>query len=229
MGNEPKSKGLELHIKAERARELGWFLEALMFADQAIYQYQEENDYFGMSDALCSKLLTFRHLFEKTEDKNYLILAKYAGEAAVEINRSLISLTRLGQAYKSLENWELASQKFEEAIRENEKNPPKHHNRPAVLLDLKNQLYVCQYKNGNETALEMMLQNISELEQTNELTYNKDVWLSGAHMEIAEMTYNKNKKLSKNHFDKAQKIIENNKELILRKKQLEKLSEKLVF
>lgn len=229
MKNEPNSRGLELHIKAERARELGWFIESLKFADEAIVFYQEEKNYFGMSDAMCSKVLTFRHLFEKSKDKKYLILAKFAGEAAVEINKSSISLTRLGQAYKSLEDWDMASQKLEEAITEFEKNPPELHNRPAVLFDMKNQLYACQYRNGNEEALNKMLENISELEKTEELKYNKDVWLSGAHMEIAEMTNSKDKNLSKSHFEKAKEIIDNNKELILRKKQLEALNEKLAF
>jgi len=229
MQNEPKSQGLSFHIKAERARELGWFIEALQFADQAIYYYQQEKDNFGISDAMCSKILTYRHLFEQTNDTNFLILAKHAGEAAVEINKSPISLTRLGQAYKSLENWKKAEENFEEAIAEFEKNPPKHHNREAVLLDMKNQLFSSMYRNGDKSALEKMLQNIEKLNNTEELKYNKDVWLSGAHMEIAEMTNNEDKNLSKKHFDIAKDIIDNNQELVLRKKQLEKLNEKLVF
>jgi tetratricopeptide (TPR) repeat protein len=228
------SRGRQVHIKAEKAREDGRFLEALKFTDEATVLYQEDGDVFGFCDIQASRFITLKHLWEKTGEDNYMILAKHATLAGVEIARKthkpsalIMPLFRLAQAHETLGEFEEGVECYKEAIENFEKNPPEEHNRPAVLLDMKIHLGVCEYKAGGKIALSRVEKLILELEKTSELKYNKDVWLSGAHMKLAEVLKSDNSEASKTHLVKAKEIVDANPKLVLRKKQWEKLNAKL--
>jgi hypothetical protein len=68
---------------------------------------------------------------------------------------------------------------------------------------------------------------LDQLQASNETQYNKDVWASGAHMRIAEITSKTDHETAVKHTLAAQAIIDANPELVLRKKQIAKLREKL--
>ncbi|MCL4367404.1 hypothetical protein M1563_04535 [Patescibacteria group bacterium] len=50
--------------------------------------YQQEGNTIGFTEVLASRFLTFRHLFEQTQDQNFLILAKSSANSAVEIAKN---------------------------------------------------------------------------------------------------------------------------------------------
>lgn len=159
------SKGRQLHAKAEVARETGKFLEALISSDQAIIVYQKAADYLGLAEVLASRQSTFKHLYEKTEDKAYLILEKHAAEAAVEIAKLskiwkalAIPYHNLGKYYQESGEDKRAVQAFKKAVKYLEKFPPKMHNRPAVLLDIKGHLYAAKYRTGDKSAFKKAAQ-----------------------------------------------------------------------
>jgi len=92
---------------------------------------------------------------------------------------------------------------------------------------MKAHLAYAKYKSGDKSGLDLMDEAINELLSSDEMKYNKDVWLSGAHMRAAEMLREDNLRLAKEHLQKAKDIIEANNELSLRKQQWKTLSTSL--
>lgn len=227
-------KARNVHAKAEVARESGDFLLALKLTDEATIAYQEENDISGLAEIQASRFITLKHLFQKTGDKNYLILAKHAALSGVEIAETsgnpaalAIPYLNLGEAYAQLEGWQEAVKAYTTAVEHFTQSPPPTNNRPAVLLNVKSHLHQAEYKVGDKSALERAENLIPELEKQEEDSYNKNVWLSGAHMRIAEMIMGDNKENAQNHLEAAKKIIDSDERLVLRKEQWEKLNTKL--
>lgn len=230
-------KGREIHGQAEHAREKEQdFLKSMQLLDKAMLVYEKEGDLRGLTEALQSRSSAYKHLFQHTSDKTFLTLAKYEALAGVEIAESLDDPSALVMAYRGLakvleqlEDWKGTARYFTEALRAFEKNPPPENNRPAVASDLKAHLAFAVYKSGDKKeGVKIMDTAVSELEKdTEEEKYNKDVWLSGAHMRAATMLQSDNPKLAKRHLQKASEIIKSNSELKLRAKQLDRLEKSL--
>lgn len=220
--------GRSIHAQAEHAREDGEFLQALKFTDEAMLAYSEDKDLAGFAEILASRFLTLRHLSDSTGDKNFLIIAKHTVMSSVEIaeksaDQSATALPKfnLAKIHEELGELDEAIKVYKEAISIMKANAPKEHDRPAVIFDMENHLSVAEYKNGDQSAEQRAITAIESLRATNEPQYTKDVWMSGGYMRLAEATKNKE------YLTKAQEIIDANEELVLRKKQLEKLSQKL--
>lgn len=219
------SKGRNIHAKAAHLREEGKSIEALSLYSQALAAYQEEGDALGFAEALADECITLRHLYESTEDKKWLILAKHLGEAAVEIAKASndkkalsLPLLQLGNVQESLREYEEAVRSFQEA------SDNFIDDRPSFLASIKAHLAYAEYKNGDRSAKERLLRAIKDLEASEEVKYNKDVWVSGAYMSAAEMLKDETPDEAREYLDKAKAIINSNPELILRKSQFEKLS-----
>lgn len=223
--------GRELHSQAEEARESGDFEKALVLTDQAMIAYQKAGDELGLAEVQASRFITFKHLFQSTGYKGYKILLRAAAETSVELARLskipealALPLFNLGKAYQEMQMYEKAVLVLEEAVGEITAHPPELHNRPAVVADIKGHLYYCQYKAGDKNALALIEQALAELEASDENKYNKDVWISGAHMRIADMLRADDPEKAKTHLEKAKEIINANPDLKLRKEQLAKLA-----
>lgn len=229
-----KSGGKRFHSLAEQTREEGKLLAALENTDKATIAYQEEGDMAGLAEIQASRMLTFRHLYEKTGEKKYLILARFAAEASVEIARSLtdksglaIPLFNLAKIRETLGELPGARDAYRETVEAMENNPPADHDRPAVLADVRGHLATCEYVNGDETALERAEQALADLESAEELSYNKNVWLSGAQMRIAKAVNVDDPEKAREYLREAKKIIDEDKRLKLRLEQWEKLVKRL--
>ncbi len=227
------TKGRDLHGKSEQARENGSFVEALKLSDEALIAYQEENDWFGFCDVLSSRVLAFRHLFEKTDRREYLVIAKHLAMAAVEVAEAtddpsiaMMPYSKLGRIYEDLAEYQEAAAAYQKAVELMISNPPKEHNRPGVLADMKIHAEVAKYKAGDKSALGRLEEAITELEASDEVKYNKDVWLSGTHMKMADMLLSDDVDSAKKHLATAKEIIDANPDLTLRAGQWEKLAAK---
>lgn len=225
---------LDIHKKAEVARESENFTEALTLCDQALVEYQKEGNVAGFAEVLSSKVLTLRHLYEQTADQNYIILAKHIAKASVEIANKgddpkalAIPLFNLGKTQQTLGDYTDAIESIKEAIANMMQNPPPKHNKPSVVLDMTLHLSVCEYKNGDKSALERAEKALLDLTAAEEDKYEKDVWLSGGYIEIAEMLKADDPTRAKQSLQRAREIIDANPKLTLRKKQLEKVSAEL--
>lgn len=230
-----ESEGRRIHGQAAQAREEGKHLDALKLHDEAMLAYQKDGDQLGLAEVLADRSIVLRHLFEETEDKSWLFIARAEMQASVDIAKDsgdktalALPLYNLAKVYEALGNYQQAVTTYKEAISNMGNNPPASHNRPAVLSDMKIHLNYAEYKSGDKSALERMLENTKELENSNEAEvskYNYDVWISGAHMSMAEMLREDDPEKAKEHLQKAQEIIDANPDLGLRKKQLEKLTQ----
>jgi tetratricopeptide (TPR) repeat protein len=227
-------EGRRLHALAEEARESGDFLRALEYTDQATLVYQHDNDLLGLSEVQSSRQTTFKHLFRQTGDVIFLTLEKHAALAAVEIAEQstitealAIPYHNLGKYYFEAKEYQKAAEYFKKAV-ENLEAFPGRHGRPSVIADIKGHQYAAQYHMGDKTALNRALAALDELTNAEEQsTYNKNVWLSGAHLRIAEMLISDDPVLTKEHLKKAVDIVVNDERLILRKRQLEELTSRL--
>lgn len=230
MNHKDSEKGRALHQLAETAKENGSFIEALYYTDQASIAYQLDKDLVGLAEVQSSRQSTFEHLFRTTGDVVYLVLEKHAAQSAVEIaemsgvNEGLaIPYHNLGKYFFVIKDYKKASEWFSKAVENLEKYPQKRHGRPAVIADIKGHLYVSQYFAGDKTALKKVLEVLEDLKKADEDSYNKNVWISGAHLRIAEMLIKDDPKLAKNHLAEAEKVIGSDKRLALREGQLKKL------
>lgn len=223
-----------LHKKEEQTREKGDSLEALNIADKATAAYLQEGNIEGASAVQSAKFLTFRHLFDKTGDENYLILAKYAAEAAAEMAKKsnnpkalIVPLFNLAKSYQDLEEFQKAVDTYKQAIASLTANPSNNSNASAVMQDMIVHLSVCEYKNGDKSALERAELALSKLTETTGATdYEKEVWVSGGYLKIADMLRTDDLEQAKIALEKAAEIIESNPELVLRKIQLKNLATK---
>jgi tetratricopeptide (TPR) repeat protein len=223
-------EGRRLHSLAELAREEGRFLEALEFTDQASLAYQKDGDIFGLAEVQSSRQSTFKHLFRSTGDFVFLILEKHSAQAAVDIaERSGISealaipFHNLGKYYAEVRDCARAAEFFSKAIENLKANPQNTHSRPAVIADIAGHLYWAQYHCGDESALQKAIDILEELKSLDEESYNKLVWITGAHLRIAEMTARTNPELAREHLELAREIINSDKRLVLRAEQLRNL------
>lgn len=220
---------------AEDSREKEDFLAALKYTDEALSMSSEEKNPVAFTEALASRFLTLRHLFEKTGDENYMILAKQVVLASVEIARKsqdqkalAIPLFNLGKAYETLQEYEKAVEAYQEAITNMQNNPPEGHESKAELQEMIIHLSFAQYKNGDKTAAERLEEALKVLDAETEDKYKKDVWLSGGYMDLVEILANDNPATSHEALNRAEAIINANPELVIRKRQLETLKKTLV-
>jgi tetratricopeptide (TPR) repeat protein len=229
-----ESEGRKIHNQAAIAREQGNHLDALKLQDEAMLTYQRDGDLLGLAEILADRSIVLRHLFEETDDKSWLFIAKAEMEASVEIAKesgdktaTALPLFNLAKVNEAVGDYQQAVRTYEEAIANMEANPPASHNRSAVLSDMKIHLNYAQYKSGDKSALEKMQENIKELENSDEpeiSQYNYDVWLSGAYMSMAEMLKEDNPDEAKSNLEKAKIIIDSSPDLKIRLAQWGKLA-----
>ena len=221
-------KGRALHAQVESAREHDHdFLKSLTLATEAILAYQADQDYRGLSEVLQSRASTYKHLFQQSQDPVFLKLAQHDALVGIEIAESLTDKSGLALAYRGLgkileqkADWPGVVAYLEKAIAAFHAFPPAENNQPTVESDMKAHLAFGKYKAGDKTGLALMREAITELEQSDEQKYRRDVWLSGAYMRAAEMLYQDDQQLAESYLAKAQAVIAANPELVLRKEQL---------
>lgn len=227
-------RGRRIHGQAEEAREKGDFVEALRFTDEAMAAYIEDGDVLGFAEVLQSRVLTARHLADKTGSELWLRYAVHAATAGVEAaersgDNSAVVLPchTVGKVYESLGEYAEALKWHERAV-ESKDDLPERHNRDGFKAEMMAHLSFCQMMTGDEGGYERLLEAINLLEASDELKYNKDVWLSGMHMSAAEALVKLGRKEeAESHMSKAEEIIKANPELVLRKEQWERLRERL--
>ena len=230
-----ESKARQLHARALQLREQKEFLESLKVGEEALVEYAEDNDTLGFSELLTLQAKTYLHMYDFTNYKPYLLLARRIGQTAVDIveesgqnEAKALPYFNLGKISEDAGDLELAVESFRKAVQLMEDFPPERHNRKSVLADFKNHLATAEYQTGDKTALEKAEESIKDLETSNDASdYEKHVWLSGAHMRIAKMLQDDDKEKAQGHLKKAREIIDADPELIIRQEQWEKLNSQL--
>jgi tetratricopeptide (TPR) repeat protein len=230
------TKARSIHNQAEIAREKEQnYIKALKFLDEAFVEYIKIKDYYGASDSFGSRFIVYKHLYEKSLDKSYLLLAVTSAQTSVKlakINNVKNALSRaclnLGKAYEEAEEFKKSAEAFKKSLIYFKKfKPPEFHSTPAIKADMEAHLAYVDYMSGNKSALEDLEKSIQDLQKYYDGSYAISVWLSGAHMRAAKMLQKDNPEQSQKHLFEAKQIIDSNPELKLREKQWEKLNKEL--
>lgn len=227
--------GRKLLKEAAILRESGKTLESLQGDQAARIQFLTDGDLLGAAESLAADSLAYRHLWQSSENANYLVLAKMVTMAGVELAEKsgdktalAIPYFNLAKVFEDLKDTKAAAENYQKAYELVTTFPPASHDRAGVKADFKVHLVTAQYRAGDKTA--KIDEAIAELEKSGEekvSKYNYDVWLSGAHMRAAEVLWTDNKIAAQEHLNKAEEIVKANSELTIRKGQLEKLKERL--
>lgn len=227
----------EILDRANEEREKGNPLLSLQLCDEASVDFQKEKYVAGVAESQAARFLALRHLFQKTGDKTYLILAKHAALSGAEVADSggdktalAVPYYNVAKTYYTLEDYPNALLWFQKAFDSIVNNPPTSHNRAGVVADFKIHVAISEYWNGDKEALKKFEEAVSELDASDEKTvsdYNYHVWKSGAFMEAARMLKKDNIDLAKEYLSKAKEIIDSDSRLSLRKNQWEKIAKEL--
>ncbi len=226
------SEARQIHELALEAQEKGDFVKALQLEVQAMVLYQRSGDQQGISEIQAMFFLTYRHLYQQTEDPNYLVLAKYAAMSAVELaqkfgdNTTLaVPFINLARSQEMLGEYQDANQSFKEAIEHILNNPPQTHDNEAIKLDFQIHYFTSELRNGDLSFKDKTLETLKKLETAEGATdYERGVWLSGGYMRLTEVLKDKEPEEAKKYLDEAKKIIDKDSRLSLRLKQWEKLA-----
>lgn len=230
-----ESEGRRIHKDAVDALEKDQnFLKALQLADEATLAYQKDGDVFGLGEVQGSRFNTFKHLHRQTGDKNFLILAKYSAQAAVEIAEEAGSIEAvaipnrdLGKVYIELEQYGKAVGPLQKSLQILRDTPPERFDWDAVRAEVQAHLGFAQYMAGDKEKGRSNLTEAIEILNKEQRSYEVDVWLSGAYMRGAQMLFTDDPDTSKEFMSLAKEIIDSNEELKLRKEDWEMLNKKL--
>ena len=229
--NNQQMSARDFHKRAERAREHGSFIESLNFCELAFEIYSREKNSLGMSEVCASMFLSLRHLSEKYDDISYLLRAEYIAQVGYEIaknsgNRESLSIPAfsLAEAHYSIDKYKTAVKLYKEAIKTLPDSP---HNSALYMLNMVYRFEIAKFRDGDKKALDRACKALLEMENINDKSYEKDVWLSGGYMRLGESIYRSDKKKAREYLAKAKEIIDSNPELTIRKNQLVRLQEKL--
>lgn len=215
---------LELRKYADDLREEGLSLKAIDIYNHAIVGYQEAGDYANMVEALTGRLLCWKHLFYKTDDKIYAIFVKTSAQAMLEIAQVYGLTDRMhlihflnATAGIQLKDYPYAEKEYAQAI---ELFPVEN----AEKGDWTGQLGAAMYRNGKKAeGLAVMLNGIAmiELHRAEIDSFHFNVWVSGANLRLAKLLRLDSPAESQSFLEKAKAIIDGDDRLVIRKQQLE--------
>ncbi|PJD93713.1 MAG: hypothetical protein CK425_12550 [Parachlamydia sp.] len=213
----------ELQKQADVMREKGESLKAIDLYNQAIVRYQEGKETVNMIGALTGRLLSWKHLFYKTEDKIYAIFVRKEAEAMLEIAKEhqLFDKFHLihflyGTSAMLLKDYPTAEEEFGQAV----KFYPYNN---AEKGDWIGHLGEATYKNDKkEEGKKLILQGVQIIEENSSQldSFLFNVWVSGAYLRLAKLLELDNIEESHFYLNQAKQIIDSDERLVIRKQQL---------
>lgn len=216
--------GLELQKEGDILREEGKSLNAIDVYNQAIVRYQEDKDYANMLDALTGRLLSWKHLFYKTEDRIYAIFVKKEVEEMLEIAKEHNLIGRLylihflnGTSAILLKDYSSAEIEFNHAV---ERYPSENAEKGDWIAHLGDAMY----RNGKKKeGKNILLKGVSMIKENSSQidSFLFNVWVSGAYLRLAKLLKADNPEESQLYLNQAKEIIDSDKRLVIRRQQLE--------
>ncbi|KKQ80775.1 MAG: hypothetical protein UT01_C0006G0036, partial [Candidatus Daviesbacteria bacterium GW2011_GWA1_38_7] len=178
------------------------------------------------------KVLTYKHLFLRSQDKAFAILALKDAEASIELAKlhniqDILGACffRLGEVSMLFEEYNKAADYYRQALdnfsgTDCERGDYRYHLGEALYKSGQEQEGLRSYYQG----LTEIQENVSQVEP-----FLASVWESGCHMHLAYLLKNKDPQKAEKHLDTARRIIESDKKLIIRKRQLKELEKVLNY
>lgn len=218
-----KSKTLSLFEKAEKLREQDKLLEALKLYEEVIIAYQKSENYSDLVESLGGRCLTYKHLFLLSDDQSFAVIAKHDALSALEIAQIFNQKNKFYRCYFRLGEMEMLFKNYKKAIDYYQKSLSLYPQEKAEKGDFQYHLGEAQYMKGDtKNGLENLSAGLTKIRQYRDSTdsFLINVWESGCLMKLAFFTKDNN------YLDEAQKIIDSDPRLIIRKRQMAKLTNK---
>jgi len=219
-----------LHTKAEKLREEDKLLEALKTYEEVIALYQEQKNYAGMIEAIMGRCLTYKHLYLVTDDKSFAIIARNTALSALEIAQEKNMADKIYRCNFRMGEMEMLFDDFKKATQYYEKALSDYPVDEAEKGDFQYHLGEAQYKAGlTEAGKKNMLEGLAKIEEHEDTTdsFAYHVWRSGGYMRLAEALWNDSPEEARQYLKIAGDIIDSDERLIIRKRQVRELKEKL--
>ena len=217
----------QLLDKARSQREAGKSQLALNTFNEVLLLGQKNKNYAQIVEALGDKAIIWRHLFEEKHDPIFAVLARKDAETMLELvklwavgEKLHTAYYLLGQAALLFEEYTVAEKYFFKSLRYfkgslAEKGSWKYHWAKTLYLT-----------GQKKKALLAFASSIYEIKkhapQTDSFLVN--VYLSGAYSHLAQVLMKDSPQEAKKYFSEASKIVSSDKRLVVRKKQLGRLS-----
>jgi len=222
--------------EANITREEGKFAESLARLAELKAAVSEETVVL-LPDVLSCEFIAYKHLYRQSSLRQHYDLGLDAASMALKVatdiddpNEMMIAAFNLGKAYELDNEWQSASEAFEQSLRMfGRMESDSRHNRPAVQADIQSHLARSLYHLGQtDKAKEIFAVTIDVLKaDTVEDSYTRNVWLSGSYMRAAEVLWTAEPELASDYLKEAEKIIKTDERLGLRMEQLEELKTKM--
>jgi len=231
FGKNLKNKTNQFHFLAEKYREQDKLFLANIFGHIAIVIYQINHNFIGLSDVYQSLVLIYKHQFLLSKNKKYIKLAtKYAKKSLnITLNKNL---NNLYSCYFCLGEIFMLSNDFHKAILNYQKALSLYPKLNSERGDYQYHLGEAQYRNGDKKlGLKNLLDGLKIIQENKSKTdsFLIHVWQSGCYLRLAELLQSNNPSQSQKYLTKADKIISNDPRLIIRKRQLIDLKNKLNY
>ena len=214
----------EVQKEADKLREEGKSLMAISLYNESIVGHLKAKDYAGVIEALTGRLLSWKHLFYKTDDTLYAILVKKEAEAIQEVANFYHVSDRMhlihflkATAATLLKDYRNAEEEFRKSIE-------LYPNDNAEKGDMIAHLGDAMYRNGKKeegkktilNGIEVMKAKSSQVD-----SFLLNVWISGAYLRLAKLLKADNPEESRKFLNQAEQIINSDSRLVIRKQQLE--------
>ena len=227
------------HVKAEHLREYdNQFANGLQYAEMATVEYLREGKVGEAGETQSSAFLALKQLHKTQSLQTYDELAENCVNAAVEIaevlgeNTEAITLPLLNRA-----KYKQEKRDFLGAITDYQRaliSPlPERHNRQGVRADIEIRLRLCEYANLPYQQLAEKQVKVTQIEaailtlrNSEEDQYNKDIWLSGAYLQLFLLLEKTSPEKAEIYLLRSEEIANNNVELDKRRVDLKKIRER---
>ena len=220
-----------LVIKGTNLRERAKHRAALAVLDRALRLALGEKDFASAVDALGARCLTWKHLHQLTEDKAYMALAQSDAWASLLIVQAK-GLKKLNHsAHFNVAKIAVIAKDFDGATA---------HYRTALKYYRGSRTergdYRCHYgealfRAGQRTrGLRTIQAGLQEIQKhRGEVdSFLAHVWESGAHMRLTELLWREERTRAREYLRQAQTIIKSDNRLLMRKKQLHLLTQRIL-
>ncbi|MEK7450887.1 MAG: hypothetical protein AAB662_03055 [Patescibacteria group bacterium] len=217
----------EFHHRTNVAREEDKHLEALRLMEEALMEYASKSDNSGIAMAIVDRALIYKHLFLLSSQKAFAILMKKDAEACLEIAQNFSLRKLYGVAYFRLGETHMLFEDYEKAEENYRKSLDSYTGTNAEKGDYKYHLGEAVYKIGEKKeGLRLLLEGLRKIQENkNEVNdFVVHVWESGCYMRLAELLREDNPSQAKMYLKKAQEIAKSDKKLLIRRRQISKLT-----
>ena len=209
--------------QADVLREAGESVKALDLYNQVLVDAVEKKDDQALVGALTGSILSWKHLYYKTQDRSFAILVKMESNALSQIseekklpNKHLIYFLT-AQADNLLQDYPAAEKNFQLAL---ENYPSDDAQKGDWTAHLGEALYLVGKK---EEGKKTMLQGIKKIQTEAEGVdpFLIHVWTSGAYLRLAKLLKQDEPEESQYYLNEARKIIASDPKLVIRKHQID--------